>query len=865
MFVYQNTSEESLKSIISEEFITGVFDAISDCFEGGAFVTDSDGTVFKSNAHADEFLGKIGFTFELEVTQKFVEESKEQIIKNLGKTIQEQIKTSFEVALVLEGILRKIQFSFSPIHSSKLALGLIKQVVESENEAELYKQVLDKLPADIALFDDQLNYKFVNKSAVKNDNVRQWLIGRSDYDYCRMRNISEKIAEERTSHLKKVKEAGFLEFIETFAGPSSTVNTWSNRKMFSFSDNSNQNYILGYGVPIEDGKRDNDKFLDVLNSLNESVLELDYKGKFLLFNAAWGNLIGHESEKVGSQYFVDYVHEEDKHKFLSDFVLITQGDNDELNGINIRIKAKTGYLWIELKLAKKGVSDISNRIYCIIKDIDEARKSYEIINELRLAIEDSAEGIAVMNATDQYTYLNKAHIELFGYSHEAELLGKSWKVFYPPEEIERIENEVFPEFMSKGHYRGSTLGVKKDGSYLFQEISLTALPNGGLICVAHNITEELDQQKKLRQLAIVAEKTNSLVLICDKTGRLEWVNQSFEELTGYTLNEIKGMFPSEFLAGEETDPSILLKIQQSVESASSFKGEVLNYSKCGKKFWLYLDITPIKDENNEVQSFIAVENNITAVKDAEEKLIFALNKEKQLNALKSHFVNLVSHEFRTPLATIQSSMDVLQVFSEKENSSNGELLMETLAKHHFRIENEIHRMTKIMDNVLLLGRMDAGKVVFKPERVYLNEIAQEVLEEFNQFGNLPGKIALNILGVPKLNVIDPFLMRQVLVNVLMNAIKYTKNNIQPSILVNYKQDKTIVEVSDHGIGIPEEELSNIFNSFFRASNAQHIQGTGLGLVIVKQLVELHNGTVQIINKQPKGINFIISLPYNSPK
>ncbi len=826
-------------------------------FQGGAILSDRNGYVFKSNSIANKIINPLGFKTDF---SKF--EGSAEMADNIENAALHNETTQFNCNCTIEGIEHTLEINISPLGTDNLVLILIKFQDKEAQDLEIFKQALNKIPADIAIFNEDFKYEFLNKSAVKDDKLREWLMGKDDFDYCSFRNLSPSIAEERVSNLKKLGENDYIEFVETFAGPSSPVNTWSNRRMFSFRTQTNKKFMVGYGVPMQVSKGDEYKFLDILNSLNESVLEIDFNGKFLLHNSAWSNLIGLSAGVESDNYLIDFIHEEDKAKVKSELNSIFLNNLSETAANPVRIKTANGYLWIELKFTRNTESDGKFKIYCIIKDIDEARKSTEIINQLKIAVENTVEGIAVMNGEDQYTYLNKSHIELFGYNNEEEILGKSWKIFYPPHEIERIEKEVFPVFMEKGFFRGPTLGVKKDGTYMFQEISLTALPNGGLICVTHNVTEEHERQKELQQLAIVAEKTSSIVIICSAEGRIEWVNNSFVQLTAYSLEEVKGLFPSEFMAGEETDPQTVAQIQDCVQKGKSFKGEILNYGKSGDKFWLYLDITPVFDENDEIEGFIAVENNITAVKIAEERLLFALNKEKQLNHLKSDFVNLVSHEFRTPLATIQSSMDVLQGYTSISGKADLTRLIETIIKHHNRIENEIQRMTQIMDNVLLLGRMDANKMVFKPEYISINNLLNLIISELNVSKKGLTSIVFNSLGHENLIKADPFLLRQAFVNIISNAVKYSSPDSPITISVFHELDKIIVEVTDEGIGIPELELSNIFNSFFRASNADDIQGTGLGLVIVKQLIELHHGSVALRNNKNKGVTFNVNLPVN---
>jgi PAS domain S-box-containing protein len=331
--------------------------------------------------------------------------------------------------------------------------------------------------------------------------------------------------------------------------------------------------------------------------LNDGVVQTNRDFEIQYSNVAFKSLTASQEEAWIHGRLSDFVFGDDKQLIKS---LIQQFDaNREFNPPPVRVRLANAEepVWVEMKLSCMPETNSEDcAFYVIVKNIHEEIKSEKIIQKLQVAIENSIEGVAIMNDRDQYTYLNKSHIELFGYSSEEEILGKSWRVFYPEAEIERIEKEVFPVFMQQGFFRGPTKGLKKDGSIIYQDISLTSLPDGGLICVTHDITHEIERQKQVTQMALVAEKTNSIVLITDAFGRIEWVNKSFESLTGYSKEEIKGLRPSEFLTGPETDPAMVKEILEIIKEGRHFKGEILNYDRSGKKFWLYIDVTPLRDE-----------------------------------------------------------------------------------------------------------------------------------------------------------------------------------------------------------------------------------------------------------------------------
>ena len=767
----------------------------------------------------------------------------------------------------------RFTWTINPLIQELQSVGVLITVKEKEspaiehealaNQRQFFESILNNVPADIAVFSPSHKYIYLNQSAVKDPEMREWLIGKDDFDYCRRKNIGPELAVKRHEVFTNSLELGNSHLEEIQSKDELGNITWSYRKFFPYYEGKALKYVIGYGVDVTEVKRQRARFLEIVNNLDQVVFQLDEVGCFTFLSKSWEKLTRLGRFKCIGSSLIDYVAEEDiaRVKQAIDKVLARTNLDDN---IEFRLKLKDGDLiWARLNMFFN--HDVSEEplFAGTITDIHNEKLSLDIIQKQRLAIENSIEGVAVMNNNDQYTYLNKAHLSLFGYEDESEILGKSWTVFYPENEIERIAKEVFPEFLEKGSFRGPTLGLKKDGSLIHQEISLTALPDGGLICITHDVTDQIARQEELKRLAIVAEKTNSIVIIGDKKGCIQWVNESFELLTGYSAKEVHGKCPWDFLAGSETDPKTIDEIKRNLKNGEPFRGEIMNYDKAGKGFWLYLDITPVKNEKGEIQSFIAVENNITALKRAEENTLKALSKERQLNQFKSHFVNLVSHEFRTPLATIQSSMDVIGLQIKKNLNGLPEAMRDSFNRHHFRIENEISRMTEIMNNILLMGRLDAGRMVFNPEQVCVTDIMTNMVQEFNENNQEKRKISIEIIGEGKFLTLDTTQMRYVFSNLISNALKYSEGAEDPQITVNYASNGVYINVRDFGIGIPEAEVAHMFTSFYRASNTTNIQGTGLGLVIVKQLVEMHGGKILINHHTKPGTEFSILMPYQA--
>ena len=254
---------------------------------------------------------------------------------------------------------------------------------------------------------------------------------------------------------------------------------------------------------------------------------------------------------------------------------------------------------------------------------------------------------------------------------------------------------------------------------------------------------------------------------------------------------------------------------------------------------------------------LAIIRDITERKRAEADIRNALEKEKQLNELKSRFVSMASHEFRTPLATILSSAELVDHYGHKWGQDKQK-------KHLKKIQQSVKHMTELLNDVLLIGKAEAGKIEFNPQSLNVSQLCQEIVEEM-QITTEQHQIVFETQDEAKLADVDKKLFRHIFNNLLSNAIKYSPKG--GTIFLNLKFNPSqgaIFSVQDEGIGIPKEDQDQVFNSFDRASNVGNIAGTGLGLAIVKSAVDLHQGTLSCVSELGAGTTFTITLPLNQP-
>jgi PAS domain S-box-containing protein len=346
-----------------------------------------------------------------------------------------------------------------------------------------------------------------------------------------------------------------------------------------------------------------------------------------------------------------------------------------------------------------------------------------------------------------------------------------------------------------------------------------------------------------------------MVIISDANSKIEWVNDAFTNSMGYTLDEVRGKEPRTIFNGPDTDQEIVNKLRETESKHQSFAGEKLSYKKDGSTMWVYLMANPIFNDNGELTNWVSVETDITPIKNAELVYQNALVKEKTLSDLKSQFVSLASHEFRTPLAGIMTSIEIVKLILDKEKA----VYPDRIDIHLERCIEEIQRLTSIMDNVLISGKMQMGKMPFDPLSRDFIPFFNEVIKNFQMISpdrKLEIKNPFNHIEM----TFDGKLLEHAFNNILNNANKYSPIDTLINIELLELNDSIQITVIDYGIGIPEEEQINLFSSFFRASNTISHHGTGLGLGIVKQFIEIHKGKVTIESKLNQGCKVIITLP-----
>ncbi|NEP46239.1 MAG: PAS domain S-box protein, partial [Okeania sp. SIO2H7] len=331
------------------------------------------------------------------------------------------------------------------------------------------------------------------------------------------------------------------------------------------------------------------------------------------------------------------------------------------------------------------------------------------------------------------------------------------------------------------------------------------------------------------------------------------VNQRICQMLGYTNDELLTKTVSEVTHPKEweKDREYLDRILGG--EIERFSREKRYLHKDGSVFWGKITASVVRGSSTDKDYLIAVVEDISDRKKAEEEIRNALAREKELNELKSRFISMTSHEFRTPLAVISSSAGIMKTFNKK-------LTDEKRLTHLNTIEAYVKHTTRLLDDILLLNKAEAGKMLFNPQPVKIVNFCANLTQEM-QTSTVDCTLVFTNNCPPETKAeFDLKLLQQTLINLLSNAIKYSPDGGEVGLDLSISKDKFIFQVRDRGIGIPVEDQKHLFEPFHRATNVETIQGTGLGLVIIKKCVELHGGEISFTSKVGGGTTFTVTIP-----
>jgi PAS domain S-box-containing protein len=495
------------------------------------------------------------------------------------------------------------------------------------------------------------------------------------------------------------------------------------------------------------------------------------------------------------------------------------------------------------------------------------KQSTDKHNVLENVINNIKGEFAIYNKTGKYLFVNKE------YATKPEI--RKWVVGRSIEQFYSYANLPIDIAQIKQAYLSKVIDTKKAISW--EDVSISPNTENGyfqrslypVLDISNDIESIIEQsfnishQKQLEDKLEAATKHfyntfnqfSDVVFQTDGDLNLQFINEAWHKLTGQLLDGYIGKPLFEMLS--ITRYELYRKVFTILSGkAENNKGIVTILNKDGKEKQFEYNLQPAFNvEDGGKKGIFATLNDITNQQMQEQQLLALIKREKELNELKTAFVNMVSHELRTPLTVISSSAEILDLLLTAGKSK------EELMVHTKQIIDEVDKMTAFMQDLLMISKIEAGKVNIQHQKINTIQFITSCINEgFNPWKD-GRKATLSQKRTAKDALVDTKMIQHVLQNLLQNAFKYSVGKNAPNVRIAFSTTYFTISIVDFGIGIPNDDKAKLFTSFYRASNTGNISGTGIGLMVAKYFTEQHKGFVAVKSVINKGTIFTVKLPY----
>ncbi|GAB4377010.1 MAG: hypothetical protein Kow0075_04860 [Salibacteraceae bacterium] len=496
------------------------------------------------------------------------------------------------------------------------------------------------------------------------------------------------------------------------------------------------------------------------------------------------------------------------------------------------------------------------------------------IGLFKVLFETATEGIIVANVQGIIELANERSCEIFGYPPGA-LIGVNVDQLLP--EYLRPKHKEYRKHYSKNPHKRpmgkglDLIGRRKDGSSVPVEISLNHFGQGPDMKVAALIMDVTERKEQEAQILLlnknlekrVEERTRELI---ESQHLYKLIARNFP---GGTINVLDRNFNYEFVEGQDlyrkgitserlVGSNYIDRLPEDIRDimrqklADVLSGSDQSFEMSYRDQHYLINAVGLKNKSGKTDKILLVEQNITDRKLAEERTKLALEKERQLNELKSRFVSMASHEFRTPLSGILSSLSLLERYDQLGR-------IDDKPKHYARIRGAVRHLTSILNDFLSLEKVESGNLTPLYSTFDASQVVAEITEQLQETAK-PGQSIVKNVASELMVKTDQTMLRVIISNLLSNAIKYSDNGTEIRVTAAIENDALKITVTDRGIGIPMDEQKHLFDRFFRASNAANREGTGLGMHIVKKYVDLLQGKISFRSQPGEGTTFQVYLP-----
>lgn len=587
-------------------------------------------------------------------------------------------------------------------------------------------------------------------------------------------------------------------------------------------------------------------------------------GKFEFVSPSSTEVLGYSPEELKDLKLADLIHADYQESIRAQIVEIIKG-NEKTASLVYEGLGKAGELkWLETIVGAIYDNQTGRAVYLqtstrnVTERVEAQTKLKESQERYKLITENSTDIVSLMDLTGNYLFLSPSIKDTMGYTPE-EMLGRNTSEFIHPDDLPMISGSMQGAVENKTkessaifrfkHKSGEWRWVKVAGGIILDDEGIPIYIRSNKIDITERKQTEEKLKKQEEQYKLVSENSGDVIALHNLHGQLTFVSPSCFRMLELTVEEALGTTDFVGLVHPEDVEKIMGAFIDTIKNARKDTiSSVRLKKKDGEYLWVGVSLSAVLDENGRTK-YVQ-----TSTRDISE-IMKVIDKERQLNKLKSSFISMASHEFRTPLTTIQSSNELISMYLD----SSMEPVDTKLSKHVLRIRTELERLNSLLKDVFTLGRLDVGKARLNKDITSLSGIVKQVVLE----NSVPFKdrgVMIKTEGPERQVKLDSQLISHVLSNLISNALKYSQGGKDPEVTICYEPDHIELHVRDFGIGIPKKDQEGLFESFSRASNVADIEGTGLGLVIVKQFVEMHGGTISYKSKVNKGTTFKVLIP-----
>lgn len=630
----------------------------------------------------------------------------------------------------------------------------------------------------------------------------------------------------------------------------------------------------------------------VVEHSTDVIFVLDRDGKIRFASASVAHTLGYQPDELNDLDLLALVHPDDRFQLIQIAELCGLEAGSSM-GVECRIQHPDGH-WVYLESTLTNLYDqpALQGLLVIAHDITSRKQMQAALEEseerLRSLLASSPDVIYLLDLLSGKTiFINRDTV--LGYPRaEVHTFGHILAAAHPDD---RVAVEAFWfSLMDRADDHVETLELRletRQKTWQWTQMRGTVStrdetdrPREVLITLTditdrRRIEEELAAYRS-RLESLVEERTGQLnrarervesvlnssadaIILATPEGRVQQTNPQFNVAFACEIDAYFGRHLAALLHPDSV-PALEAALDAVLEHHERQHLEVLAARRDGTAFYADLGLSAVAPSRGAAANgIVCIVRDITQRKQAEAELIKALERERELGELKSRFVSMASHEFRTPLATILASADTLRTYRTR-------MTPEAIEHRFDKIAAEVQHMTALIEQVLLVGRAEAGRVEFHPETVDVVAFCTELLDHLGRNERAASSAERHILAFQAAGEwvqvrADTRLLRQIVSNLVSNAIKYSPAGSQIDIRLDCTRPESFtLEVQDHGIGIPDADQAHLFEPFHRAANVGTIPGTGLGMNIIRHSVELHGGTITFTSAENAGSTFTVTLP-----